>query len=44
MTEFLALIQWFHEVLALVAAAAFGAMMVLVLIAFGVLHIERRKE
>ena len=44
MSQFLALIQWFHEVLGFVAAAAFGAMVVMVLIALGVLNIERKRE
>ncbi len=44
MNLFLALIQWFYEMLKFTAAAAFGAMIVLILIAFGVLNIERKKE
>ena len=44
MSQFLAMIQWFHEVLAFVAAAAFGAMLVLVLIAFGVIDVQRKRE
>ena len=43
MSQFLALIQWFHEVLAFVAAAAFGAMAVLILIGVGVINVERGK-
>ena len=43
-SQFLALIQWFHEVLAFVAAAAFGAMVVMVLIVVGWLKVERKRE
>jgi len=43
-SEFLALIQWFHEVLAFVAAAAFGALVVLVLIVVGWLDVQRKRE
>ena len=42
MAEFLVLIQWFHEVMKLVAAAAFGAMVILFLIALGILNVERK--
>ena len=42
MGQFLALIQWFHEVLAFVAAAAFGGMIGLVLIAFGGIDVQRK--
>ena len=43
-SQFLALIQWFHEVLGFVAAAAFVAMVVLVLLAFGVIDVQRKRE
>lgn len=44
MSEFLILIEWFDKVLGLIAAAALGAMLVLVLIALGVLDVERKRE
>ena len=44
MTEFLALIEWFYSMLGFVAATAFGAMIVLVLVALGVIDVERKRE
>ena len=44
MSEFLALIEWFDRVLGLVAAAAFGAMVVLVSIAVGWIDVKRKRE
>ena len=44
MAVFLALVEWFYEVMKFTAAAAFGAMVILILIAFGVLNIERKRE
>ncbi len=44
MSEFLALIEWFYHMLGFIACASFGAIVVLILIAFGVLNIERKKE
>ena len=44
MTQFLVLIEWLNEILKLIAAAAFGALVVLVLIGFGVLDVERKRE
>ena len=43
-TQFLVLIEWLNEILKLIAAAAFGALVVLVLIGFGVLDVERKRE
>lgn len=44
MAEFLALIEWFDKVLGLIAAAAFGAMLVLVSIVLGWLEVQRKRE
>jgi hypothetical protein len=44
MSLFLALIEWFYEMLKFTAAAAFGAMIAFILIAFGVIQVERKRE
>lgn len=44
MSDFLALIEWFDRILGLIAAAAFGAMVVVVAIVTGHLKVERKGE
>ncbi len=43
MSDFLALIEWFTWVLSMIAAFAFGAMVILVSIAVGWLDVQRKK-
>ena len=44
MSEFLALIEWFDHVLGLIAAAAFGFLVALVLVALGWIEIREYRE